>query len=76
MLITHFVRKKPFCSKHALPLIERLPYMYLMSLDISIPLSDLFIFKEDYFCGAKKVFLSVFIVHVYSFVWIYYIVKM
>ena len=49
--------KRALCRISSLPFVERLPYTFLMSLDISIPLSDLFIFKEDHCVAPRKCFV-------------------
>ena len=50
--------KRALCRISSLPFVERLPYTFLMSLDISIPLSDLFYFQRRSLCSPKKVFCA------------------
>ena len=50
--------KRALCRISSLPFVERLPYTFLMSLDISIPLSDLFLFQRRSLCSPKKVFCA------------------
>ena len=49
--------KRALCRISSLPFVERLPYTFLMSLDISIPLSDLFYFQRRSLCSPRKCFV-------------------